>query len=68
MAQCSERDRIIIEWRESVLNFSDHVKRLAECTGKQDGFMDQFYKTDLTRQQSDETRRRLENHHDECGC
>lgn len=47
MPASPDRERIIIEWRESVTKFADAVKRLAECTGEGDGFLDQFHITEI---------------------
>jgi len=70
MPQCPDRQQLIIEWRESVLKFSDHVKRLAECTGTANGnrFLDQFHVTDLARKNCEDVHHALKQHRDEHGC
>ena len=62
MPDCPDRNRIIVEWRESVVKFADQVKRLAACTGNRDGFVEQFHITDLARLECDQARLVLEQH------
>lgn len=68
MAICPDREHLIIEWREAVLKFSDNVKRLADCTGNGDGFMDQFQTTDLARQHCEGVHKILARHRADHGC
>jgi hypothetical protein len=68
MAACPDRDRKVVEWRESVTKFADAVKRLAESTRERDGFLDQFHITDLARQQCEAARKILKHHRAEHNC
>jgi hypothetical protein len=68
MPTCPDRDKLILEWRESVSTFSDNVKRLAECTGNGDWFLNQFYVTDLARKNCEEVHNALKLHRTEHGC
>jgi hypothetical protein len=68
MPECPDRNRIIAEGRESAVKFADQVKRLAECTGKQGGFVEQFRVTELARLQCDDARLVLEHHRSDHGC
>ena len=68
MPDCPDRNRIIIEWRESVVKFADHVKRLVECTGNRDDFVEQLNLTELARVQCDHARLVLEHHRIDHGC
>ena len=69
MATCPHRERLIIEWRESVSTFSDQVKRLSKCSaGNGDGFLKQFHVTDLARKNCEDIHTALSLHRKEHGC
>ena len=68
MSACTRRDEIIVEWRESVVKFADQVKRLAECAGDREGFLDQFHLTDQARQHCEDIHTALRLHRTEHGC
>jgi hypothetical protein len=68
MPNCPQLDRIILEWREAVAQFTEEVKLLAECTGNRDAFLIQFHNTDLARQHCEDARTALELHRAEHNC
>jgi hypothetical protein len=65
---CKQRNQLLKEWNQAVLNFSKSVSRLNACHGDGRKFRDQHRATELARLDAENARMILELHRTEHGC
>jgi hypothetical protein len=63
---CIKRDRLIRDWHEAVLKFSDSLGRLRKCRASK--FADQHKATEVARLNCENARMMLDLHRAEHGC
>jgi hypothetical protein len=68
MHACVDRNRLVKEWNEAVLNFSKAVSLLKACNGDGKNFAKHYHATEEARLQAENTHLMLEIHRAEHGC
>jgi hypothetical protein len=68
MPRCPDRERLTIQYHDSVVVFSASVSRLKECNGNGNGFADVHRATEQARLHAENARTMLNAHRAEHGC
>jgi hypothetical protein len=65
---CAERERLVSQWHDAILDFANCVGGLAARNNNGNGFAAHYDKTERARQHTENARSMLELHRTEHGC